>query len=470
MVSAVCENHPEACVEIVVLTRDMTRLLIRVKDKFKARYRLDVNQVVNEYNTFLQCGLVTTSSFQNILDGKLNRRRRALQLTVMLYFLLYMIPRHSFLILLYPQDDKTRMYYQYILADYGEEMGMLGRTFNVCFIIFPIGVLINNIVMRMFEAQGSLEFLTDWLKRVPEKTTIEDGNVNNITAAGDLDNRSRHNLVSSLHYKLILGRIMAKTTSTAAISFELVAFPVFIYKLRPSLFTICLGLCNFIARLVCIEIGSYHFHSLYLSYIVTTDYFKVVIDNIIKKVEDLKTREMTNLHVTRILDDYDFMMNDFKKYNRVLKPLLGSLIHFYIFGMTCMFFMFTIETEVWMWATISGTAGGLSFVIFATGIYVSQLHAKVIELHNALVSLCARYVGSKRRLSVKCLFRLKHVVQELGSFETDGQFVIGLRDGEGAATSRMEIFGLTMETVTNTLMVLGFFNEMDGLSKSAAST
>ena len=103
-------------------------------------------------------------------------------------------------------------------------------------------------------------------------------------------------------------------------------------------------------------------------------------------------------------------------------------------------------------------------MMMVTGAYVSQLCAKVTELHNTLVSLCARHAGDKRqRMSLNCMLRLKHIICELGSLETDGQFVNGLRDGEGAAASRMKIFNMTMETVSNTLMVLGFVNGMDGI-------
>ena len=109
------------------------------------------------------------------------------------------------------------------------------------------------------------------------------------------------------------------------------------------MWTTCLGLWNCITILICIEIAFYHLHSLYLSYVVTTDYFKVFINNIIRK--DLKKKEITNRNITAILDDYEFMIADFKKYNRVLKPLLGTLIHFYIFALTTTLFMFTIELE-----------------------------------------------------------------------------------------------------------------------------
>ena len=464
LVSYVCEIQSEISIKIADSIQKMANFLTRVKDKIQARYKLDVNQVVQQYDAFLQYGLVTTSSFQDILHRKLNQRRRAIQLTIMLYNLLHVIPRYSFLSLLYFQDEQTREHYQYILADYAEEMGILGRTFNVGNFIFPIAIFLNYFVMRKFEAEGSLEFVTDWLKRVPKKKIIENGDGDDITAPGELDNESRHKLISVLHYKLIIARILARITTIAEQSFHLIAFPVFIYKRRPHFFISCLGFCSCITMVIGLETGSYHFYCLYLSYVVTTDYFKVVIDNIISKVENLKTKEMTIRNVTAILDDYDFLMSDFKKYNRGLKPLLRNFVYFYIFGLTSVFFMFTIKTEIWMLATMIVSAGGFAFIMLATGVYVSQLQAKVTDLHNTLVSLCARHAGSKRqRLSLNCMFRLKHVIQELGSLETDGQFVIGLRDGEGAATSRMEMFDLTMATVSNTLMILGFVNGMNSM-------
>ena len=157
----------------------------------------------------------------------------------------------------------------------------------------------------------------------------------------------------------------------------------------------CVGLWNCITMLVSHEISGYYLHSLYLSFVVTTDYFKVVINNIIRKVEELKTKEMTNRNVTAILDDYDFMMNDFKKYNRVIKPLLRNLVYFYVFGLTGLFCLFTIKAETWTLATTIGPAATFGFIISATGVYVSQLNAKVSKLHNTVVSLCARHADQR---------------------------------------------------------------------------
>ena len=212
----------------------MAGFFTRVKDNIKARWRYDLNQMVHEYDAFLQNALVTTSSFQNILDGKLNRKRQALQLAYILYCCLYLIPRYGFVSLLYLQDEETRWHYQYTWADCGEEMGMLGRTLNVGYTIFGTAIFINCILMRKFEGQGSLEFLTDWFKRIPKKPRIEEEDTDEITAPGDLDNESRH--------KLIAARIMARHVTNVVQLYELAAFSLFIYKRKPASFIICLEL------------------------------------------------------------------------------------------------------------------------------------------------------------------------------------------------------------------------------------
>ena len=259
----------------------------RVKEKLQTKYKLDVNQVVQDYDDFLQYPLVTTASFQDILDVKLNQTKRAFQLIIMLYFCLVLIPRYFCLCVLYFQDCKTRLHYQYILADYCEEMGLFGRTFNVASLTFTFGVFLNCIVIRKFEGQGSLEFLTDWLKRVPKMRRIEnaDEHQDEIRTTGDLDNESRYKLISYLHYKLIFTKITGRIISNGVQSVGLIAFPLFIYKKRPSFLITCLGLWNCITMVVCIEISTHHYYSLYLSYVVTTDYFKLVINNIIRKVD-----------------------------------------------------------------------------------------------------------------------------------------------------------------------------------------
>ena len=90
----------------------------------------------------------------------------------------------------------------------------------------------------------------------------------------DLDNESKHRLLSELHYKTIVAKILARSAMAGLICYEVIALLLFLYRKRPSFPVSCLAVYNFIFMfLVFISIGN-QLHALYLSFIAVTDYFK----------------------------------------------------------------------------------------------------------------------------------------------------------------------------------------------------
>ena len=429
--------------------------MAKVLDLLKKEFRLDTSRVVQDYDDFLRKTLLTTTTFQDRLSGRLNRRNRFWQLIFVIHYILYTLPRYLILCYLYTSDDATRLRYQYLLADYAEELGLWGRTFNVCYVIFGTEAALNLLVMRKYDGSGSLEYLTDWLDRTPTKTEVEEeeGNKRRHKNDGDLDNESNSRLLSQLHYKTIVAKMLARSTIVCLMCYEFIALLLFLYRRRPSISVACLAVHNFIFVLLFFWFPATHFHALYLSFIAVTDYFKERIKRITEVVTNLQTSELTNENLTEVLNDYEQLMTIFNKYNKVLKHLLRNLIHFYAIGLTCVFFIFTLHTETWMLLFMTMPAAGFCLTILATGVYISQLHGMVFRLHNEVASLVPNHLNNKG-VSLKNLFRVKLIIKELGSLRTDGQFVIGLRDGNGPAISRMEIFELTMATVANTLLLI----------------
>ena len=421
-------------------------------------YALDVSKVIQHYDEFLQSALVTTTSFQDILDGKLNRRNRFWQLLYLVYLLVYFLPKFLFLSYAYTRDTATRVYYQQLLADYAEEFGLLGRTHIVCCVAFFGQNVLNTFFLRKYESKASLHFLTDWLQRIPGKTFVQQHNsheqINPIN--DDLDDESKKELIAQLHYKTMIAKTAARTTNFALAVYETIAFVKFLYNQRPSLLASCLATFNWFTFALYITFPGCHFHALYLSFIAVTDYFLIRIRQTKKKVTELKRSRLTDQSLSQVLNDYDQLMSVFTKYNKI-RHLLRNMVQFYAVGLTGVLFLASTITEPWMAAFIITTVAGYALVILATGIYISQLHSKVFQLHKELASIPAKHERN-RTVSLKKLFRLKLVIKELGSLETDGQFVIGLRDGEGAATSRQEIFDLTMTTLGNTLMLMELTN------------
>ena len=412
------------------------------------RYPLDVSKVVENYDEFLQSALITTTSFHDILNRKLNKKNRTLQLTVLIYLFVYFFPKYFILCYSYTRDTETRVHYQYLLADYAEEMGLLGRTFNACYTVFQFENTVNSLFLRWYESTASLEFLTDWVHRTPGTSSLEKDFV-------DLDNEMKLKLITQLHYKTMIARAVARQTNFAIISYETIVFVMFLYNQRPSFVFSIFASFNWLTTILFFMSPGNHFHALYTSFIATTDYFVIRIQRLKERAIKLKTTQLTNHNLKEVLEDYDELVSVFNKYNKVLKHLLRNLVQFYAFGLTAAFFVFTLKTDAWMLAFIITSAAGYSMIILSTGIYISQLHSKIMQLHHELASIPARH-SVYANVSLSHAFHLRLVIKELGNLKKEGQFVIGLRDGEGAATSRQEIFDLTMTTLGNTLMLMKF--------------
>ena len=59
----------------------------------------------------------------------------------------------------------------------------------------------------------------------------------------------------------------------------------------------------------------------------------------------------------------------------------------------------------------------------------------------------------------KILRQLLLAIKELGNERANGQFVLGITDGEGGVTSLLQIFDLTLQTVGLTLMVKNLLSQ-----------
>jgi len=87
-----------------------------------------------------------------------------------------------------------------------------------------------------------------------------------------------------------------------------------------------------------------------------------------------------------------------------------------------------------------------------------------LVLYKELNSMAARNCHSIKTIETfKTRKNLINCIKELGSQQTNGQFVIGLRDGHGPAISSREMFQLTMATISNTLMVMEFVYHSEGI-------
>ena len=155
---------------------------------------------------------------------------------------------------------------------------------------------------------------------------------------------------------------------------------------------------------------------------------------------------------------------DFQKQDYLLKYLLRNMMYGYCTGLTTLFLMFTVDMNIYLRLfTLTGITV-ISLTMLTSGLYIGHLHTMTLVLYSELNSMAARNTPSiKSYKALKTQRNLLNCIKELGSQQTDGQYVMGLRDGHGAAISRMEMFSLTMTTISNTLMMLDVINHSNGI-------
>jgi len=141
-----------------------------------------------------------------------------------------------------------------------------------------------------------------------------------------------------------------------------------------------------------------------------------------------------------------------------------NMMYGYCIGLTTLFLMFTVYMNAFLRLFALTAITIISLTMLTSGLYIGHLHTVTLVLYSQLNSMAAKNTRPiKSYKAFKTRRNLLNCIKELGSQQTDGQFVLGLRDGHGSATSRMEMFELTMATISNTLMMLDVINHSNGI-------
>ena len=421
---------------------------------------MDAEKIIGEYETILLKSDIVTSSFQCILDKNLNWKQRRIQLICFTIYFVYIFPRHTIFSLLYVAEEDVRNYYQYWLGDYLSQLGMYGRSLVLVYLVYVVGITSDKILLRRFESSGSMAFLTDMLalKKRPASAneTANDTETIETSDSTDLfDEKEKTRLLSAMKlYQKLVSHGIQMTISNMCI-FDGLALLWFIYEVSPVPIVCAAAIGHYIVHVISTRIVIRHVLGMYLLLIVTTDYFNARINTLLKIVEELKT-DFTQDKLSRALYLTDLLMLDFKKHNHSLRYLVRNLESFYCVELSVMFFIFTLEMHIWHRIPTVTTIVIMSVSILITALYIGQLHTRIINLYYQLNTVAARSTVNVRRrlIPMKTRLRLRSVIKELGSEETEGQFVVGLTDVSGAATSSLEIFQMTLSTISYTLMMI----------------
>jgi len=403
--------------------------------------------VVELYQDCLLRAYIISSSFKDILENKLDRIKRTRNLLFIILLLSYDLPRYSFFCYLNTRDQETKDFWRNNLADTFNELGMFGQVMNAVYAVFALTIGIDMSYMYVFEAKGRLDYLTNI-------SSLLDSKEEDDSQKETLGNKDKTRFLLKMKRKLLILKVSIKLVIGSVLIYELIGTPLFLFNKRPALTVGFYAVFNMIIMLYILYTCVHVVFTIYASYVLVSDYFTARMDYISMELEKLKNDYMEE-QVNRLLFLYNELVKDFKKQDYLLKYLLRNLIYSYCIALAVVFLTFTVELNPFLRPVFMTAMALLAMGMMLAGLYVGRLQSRVMGLYEEMNQVFARNLFNER-FSLKSRRNLLNCIKELGSQETDGQFVLGLRDGHGAATSSLEMFQLTMNTVGNTLMFMGF--------------
>ena len=382
--------------------------------------------VIKDYEKLLYDALIINGSFKDILDKKIKPFKRITNWIFLAVYIGFLIPRFSFICFLYLKDDDTRLFWQYYLTDYFEELGMFGRCLNFCYLVFTIAVVLDKFWLHFFETNGRLDFLTNFLTLIPEEDAENQENQLEIEPMEPIEGPNhrqdhinhedvlseedmRQLLIRTKNY-IKLCRVLCRISFHACHCYDYLCCPLFIYRRRPSIPVAVMAGLNMIIILFAVKMTITHCITIYTSFLITVEYFKARLRFLMSKLKQMKATFEEQV-VCQVISLYMRLMLDFKRQDLLLKHLLRNLLLLYMVELSLLFFLLTLDVHPLLRTILITAPLSLAVSIVTTGLFIGQLHSKTMDLYLELNHSMAN--NSIDNVSLKSRRQLLLAIKEL---------------------------------------------------------
>lgn len=412
---------------------------------WKTEERFDISSAVDKYQTLLQSHYLITNSFDGIKkkDETLVKKNKWIQFAIIFSYFIISV-RYAFLSAILLLDVDRMHYYQYLNFDYMEQLGILGRTFNVIYAIAINPIYLDKILLRVFESRGSLKFLT-------ELTSLQSNK-----AAGGLTIEEKKQLAVIIHFQLYLCKLAILVVGLTLHVLQIVGCILFITRITESWTTSLAAVvyCCYINFMDNLSVS--HIFGTALMTHVTTSYFLLRIKSFTANIEGLMT-DLSEESLSKVMNQCDRLINDLRQHNHSLRYLIRNMAYGYCPLASVVIYLFTVDTNVWLRLLVVCAASCFTLVVFITEVFIGHLHSKLLSVYRELNYIFPKITLMRRQISLDTVLRLQTAIKELGSERKDGQFTVGLTNGEGASFTTIQAVELITTTLGLTILIMNSF-------------
>ena len=405
--------------------------------------RFDIKSAIDKYQRLLQRLYLITNSFPEIKKrSPFNEKKRWIQLAIIINFIVLNV-RYIFVSLFLLLDVQRMHYYQYMTFDYMEQLSILGRTINVIYAVALIPLNMDKTLLRMFENQGSLEFLTGLTVLKARK------------ASGGLTIDEKKKLAATINWQIYICKLGILVIVTALHVLQVAGCILFVMKISQS-WTVSMAAviyCSYIVTVENISVG--HIFAACLMTHITTSYFVLRVKSLTVEIQGLMNH-FSEQTLSKVMDHYDSLIFDLKKHNQCLRIFIRNMIYGYSPLASIVIYIMTVDTNIWFRLLVACGASFFTLMVIITEVFVGHLEGRIQKVYKELNNIIPRvaFMSRRREVTFDTLLRVKMAVRELGSERKDGQFTVGLTNGEGASFKSWDAFQLTLTTLQFTILII----------------
>ena len=404
----------------------------------------DGQEILRDFEASLMNSFLTSSSFEDIVHSNLNQRQRRKQLMTIMFLALYAIPVYGIhSVLFYFKDIKWTLF-QTVFPDFYGNIPLVIPMFTHIMLFLLINFVSEKVLLWKFEVKNSLQFLTDMRYLIQRRRYF------------GLNGKEINELLKTIKTKAIVFKMSMVGTIVTGILVQSTGIGFMFYKNPPSAAYALYAVSYLAFPSLVIAMLAVHFFNLYLAYIIMTDCLTARIKSVMNQLETHRSEKKDYSNLLTVLTEVDSIFETMKYYNKVVKFLLRNMIYLFRTGLCGFFVLTSLEMDVYVRTLLTFPVLSIICVIIMSGLYVSGTKNMLSSLYKEL-NTC--YVKSISKYPLKLKLKTRLLIKELGNDDKDGHFVLGFSDGNGPEISKMEITNLILDTVGNSMMILGMIRK-----------
>ena len=406
----------------------------------------DGQEILKDFEATLMTSLITSSSFEDIVHSNLNPRGRRKQSMAIMFLALYAIPVFGIQSVLFYFKDVKWTLFKTVFPDFWGHIPLVIPLITHITVIFLINVVADKILLWKFEVKNCLGFLTDMQSLIEVRRYFR------------LTDEEINRLLETIKMKAIVFKMIIVGSVVTGILILTPGMGFMFYKNPPTAAYALYAVFYLTFPSLAITMVLVHFFNLYLAYIIMTDCLVARIKSVMNQLETHEIESKDYFKLLTVLTEVDSIFETVKDYNKAIKFFLRNMIYLFRTGLCAMFVLVSVDMGVYVRALMTFPLLSCACVIIMTGLYVSGTKDMLFLLYKKLNTCYVRSVqGSEYPLKLK--FKTRLLIKELGNGNNDGHFVVGFADGNGSEMSIMEITNLILDTVANSMMILGMIRK-----------